>query len=242
MTTTPKAMDLAVQWGGDAPDGRVLLAAATADDVLSVIKAAAGCETTLSQGEATYGRPREALREAAAQYLIDAHFFADAQPERILGVSGLAERSLILTHRRWLLKWLHPDANSQFSDPILMNRVLTASQDLLSASAVEADLLNITLAPLRGPSALHDDQAAGAIVLDPQPSRSETPPDAAEDAADPPPPGRSSVLIATLALIACCVLFLAALDVSEPAAMIGAAQTGLDSDASAVVNVLLKKP
>ncbi|WP_139251615.1 J domain-containing protein [Kaistia soli] len=69
----------------------------------------------------------------ATLYLLVVLFEQETDPSRTLGVPPGAPADLIQDHRKWLLKWLHPDRNANSNLAALSVRVLAASAALSGA-------------------------------------------------------------------------------------------------------------
>lgn len=104
------------------------------DDVLDLIKAAAGCHDTCRELQKLTGRKPEVVRAAAMHYLHVALLFPGAPPARVLGLRGSEAREIALRHKHWLIKWLHPDVNGDVWEAALMARVVTAWNDMAADS------------------------------------------------------------------------------------------------------------
>ena len=100
------------------------------DDVLDVVRIAAGDSNAAGQGaEATGADPAE-VTEAAAFYLQQLLFAPGTDSYRVLGVNPGADDSRIKEHYRWLVRWLHPDRNPDEWEALYADRVNRAWQDL----------------------------------------------------------------------------------------------------------------
>lgn len=99
-------------------------------DVLTLIRIAAGDEATLAKAAAASGEAPQPLVEAALLFLQQALFAADADSYRLLGVPATASQELLKQHHRWLVRWLHPDRQTDDWQAAYMNRVNRAWQDL----------------------------------------------------------------------------------------------------------------
>jgi hypothetical protein len=100
------------------------------DDVLLVIRIAAGDAAAVQAAAGANSEPPARLREAAALYLQQALFCTGADSYRVLGVHAAAPQALIKAHRRWLARWLHPDRDGDDWQTAYMKRVNHAWQDL----------------------------------------------------------------------------------------------------------------
>lgn len=104
--------------------------------VLTVIRVAAGCGTTLKMAAARTGLDHAALQQIASLYLLVALFGDEGDAHRTLGLGAGADAARVHDHRNWLLKWLHPDRNQSQSLSGLSVRVIDASARLVEAHPV----------------------------------------------------------------------------------------------------------
>jgi hypothetical protein len=79
------------------------------DDVLEVIRIAAGCDATLEQAATLFHREPKFVKSAAQFYVLQIVLHPGADCYRMLGVREGAPRDVMRLHLRWLLLWLHPD-------------------------------------------------------------------------------------------------------------------------------------
>lgn len=101
-------------------------------DLLDAIRVASGCPEALETALATTCEPVHVIRAAAAFYLQEMLFFPGASPHRNLGVMAGASKAQTRLHMRWLLRWLHPDHNSDEMATLLAKRVIKAWRDIAS--------------------------------------------------------------------------------------------------------------
>lgn len=101
-------------------------------DVLTLIRIAAGDDATLAEAAAASGETPQRLVEAAVLFLQQALFAAGADSYRLLGVPATASQERLKLHHRWLVRWLHPDRQTDDWQAAYMNRVNRAWQDLRS--------------------------------------------------------------------------------------------------------------
>ncbi|MDD3651623.1 DnaJ domain-containing protein [Immundisolibacter sp.] len=99
-------------------------------DVLALIRIAAADDATLAEAAAASGEAPQRIAEAAVLFLQQALFAAGADSYRLLGVPATASQELIKLHHRWLVRWLHPDRQTDDWQAAYMNRVNRAWQDL----------------------------------------------------------------------------------------------------------------
>ncbi|MBG0809348.1 hypothetical protein IY145_08150 [Methylosinus sp. H3A] len=104
------------------------------DDVLEVIRIAAGCEETLDLAARLFGRDKSYVKAAAEFYVQQMLFFPAADSHRILGVRPGASRDDMRKHMRWLMIWLHPDHAHAEWKTVFARRVLAAWRDAQNRS------------------------------------------------------------------------------------------------------------
>ncbi len=98
------------------------------EGVIDLIKCAGGCTETCTRLALAKQRSPETVRDAAIHFLLLVAFAPDASAERQLGLNpGEATRDAVRLHKRWLVRWLHPDHNKDPWQTVLFNRVLAAS-------------------------------------------------------------------------------------------------------------------
>jgi hypothetical protein len=98
-------------------------------DILTVIKAAAGDEATLAQQAEFHNADVKLVHEAARHYLLTLLMDPKSRGLRIIGLAEDASESEIKDHKRWLLKWLHPDRNSNAWEQALFHKVSAAKAE-----------------------------------------------------------------------------------------------------------------
>jgi hypothetical protein len=108
------------------------------DGMLDVIKIAAGDSATLNPNA---DDPQ--LHNAAIFFLQQALLSNENDNFRLLGLNPNANLDEIREHRRWLLKWLHPDRNHNKWESTLFARVNAAATQLEAAHGMNA-VLNIS--------------------------------------------------------------------------------------------------
>lgn len=98
--------------------------------MLDVIKIAAG-ELPNRDGKLLPGAlTPEQMRQAAVFFLQQALFQAKGDDFRLLGLGPDARREQVRDHKRWLLKWLHPDRNPSRWESQLFLKVSQAAERL----------------------------------------------------------------------------------------------------------------
>ena len=103
------------------------------DGVLSLIKIAAGDESEAMVFPSHISENFEKAHAISVFYLQQVIFHPHSSGHRILGLSSDAGQKEIRDHKRWLLKWLHPDRNQNKWEQHYFKRVLEAAQSLQSA-------------------------------------------------------------------------------------------------------------
>ena len=123
---TRNALDIALQLYRQPALARKVRRDGLPPRLLSVIKIAAGSEDEIVQpAEHTPEEIRE-MREAAIFFLQNCLFQSGGDSYRVLGVERDASSEQMLAHKRWLLKWLHPDRNKNTWEAAYLQRVLMA--------------------------------------------------------------------------------------------------------------------
>jgi hypothetical protein len=102
-------------------------------DVLSVLKAAAGDSETLDHLSIFKNAMPEQLQTAAQFCLRHVIAASIRDPHQALILKSWAEEQNIRDHKRWLLKWLHPDRNPNKWETNLFSIVNGAASQLLGA-------------------------------------------------------------------------------------------------------------
>lgn len=97
-------------------------------DVGTLIRIAAGEAAALDAAEEGTGEPRETLVEASVFFLQQVLFAPSANAYRTLGASPDAPQEQLREHYRWLMRWLHPDRNTDGWEVVYADRVNAAWQ------------------------------------------------------------------------------------------------------------------
>ncbi len=79
------------------------------DDVIVLIRIAAGCPAAAKEAMAATGEPVHLLKEAATFYITQVLLHPGADSYRMLGASSVAPQKELRSNMAWLLRWLHPD-------------------------------------------------------------------------------------------------------------------------------------
>jgi len=96
-------------------------------DVLQLIRIAAQSEEDIAWASRTRARSSDDIREASVMFLQQVLFHPRADSLRLMGLGPNATLVDLHEHRKWLLKWLHPDRNADKWESQLFKRVLDAS-------------------------------------------------------------------------------------------------------------------
>ncbi len=100
------------------------------EDVGQIIRIAAGESAGIDEAVESTGESSETLLDASIFYLQQILFAANGDSYRALGVTKDAPQELLREHHRWLMRWLHPDRNSDGWEVVYADRVNAAWQDL----------------------------------------------------------------------------------------------------------------
>lgn len=103
--------------------------------MLSVIKIAAGSEEEIETPSEHTPEELQEMREAAIFFLQNCLFQSGDDSYRVLGVRPDAAIGEMLAHKRWLLKWLHPDVNRNKWEAAYLQRVLTAWDEITGGTS-----------------------------------------------------------------------------------------------------------
>ena len=109
---------------------RSLRSAPLPDDVLILVRIAAGDEEVTREAAESAGRPRDVVWEAAAFFIEQVLLHPGADSYRVLGATPEAPYGELRRNMALLLKWLHPDSNRQGRRAVFATRVTRAWNDL----------------------------------------------------------------------------------------------------------------
>jgi hypothetical protein len=98
--------------------------------MLLLIKIAAGSEDTCQEASEELQESPQLLRDASVFYLQQVLAKPQLDAYGCLCLAPGAAAAAINLHKRWLLKWLHPDRNSNRWETVLFQRVLGAAEKL----------------------------------------------------------------------------------------------------------------
>lgn len=125
-----RALLLALDFARLPGMARSLRKQALPPDLVELIRIAANCPEAGARAVQSTGVPLAAIRPAVVFYLEQMLFFPGADAYRTLGAAPGAPRDQLNQHRRWLMRWLHPDVNGAERAGQLAARVLKACDDL----------------------------------------------------------------------------------------------------------------
>ena len=108
-----RALDLALELTRDPTLAAAMREQSLPSDTLLVIRIAAGCSDAVQEAVRVTNAPAETLKAAAVLYLQRVLLAPDSDCYRVLGVQPDAPRVEMREHMRWLMKWLHPDRDSE---------------------------------------------------------------------------------------------------------------------------------
>ena len=111
-----------------------LLAAARSrplpDSMLTLLRLAAGDHVMAAHCALASGESETEVVEAAAFFIQQVLFAPGTDSYRVLGVNPHAPDAQLKEHYRWLVRWLHPDRNTDDWDSVYADRVNVAWQTL----------------------------------------------------------------------------------------------------------------
>jgi hypothetical protein len=106
-------------------------------DLLSVLRVVGGSENDRIKASALQDTSPELLRNACAFYLQSLMFGGRSSDKRLLGLPAHFSVETLRLHKRLILKWLHPDVNSNKWENQLCNRVVDAAARLETTEIVK---------------------------------------------------------------------------------------------------------
>jgi len=109
---------------------RTLRSAPLPDDVLKVLRIAAGDEEATRAGAASSARSQQAVREAAAFFVEQILLYPGADSYRVLAAKPDASYAELRRNMAILLRWLHPDRDRCGERTIFAARVTRAWDDV----------------------------------------------------------------------------------------------------------------
>ncbi|KFN45091.1 DnaJ domain-containing protein [Arenimonas oryziterrae] len=128
------------------------------DDMLTLLRIAAREESAILDAIEHSRQSRTEIIEAATFLIQQLMFAPNSDSYRVLGVDPDADAARIKEHYRWLVRWLHPDRNSDEWEAVFADRVNLAWQDLRTPDrrrAYDTQLADLEprIAPPRAPAA-----------------------------------------------------------------------------------------
>jgi hypothetical protein len=109
--TTAEGLNLAVECYRIPSRFRSAMGRRPPEGMLSVIKGAAGDEDTIRPIAEAYKMDQADVQEACKHFLLRILLDPKTKGPGLLGLSENATEEDVKLHKRWLLKWLHPDRN-----------------------------------------------------------------------------------------------------------------------------------
>jgi hypothetical protein len=100
------------------------------DNVLTLLRIAAGDEEAIREASALVGRSHETVHKAAAFFIEQILLSPDADSYRILGATPAASRDELRRNMALLLRWLHPDLDRRGERSMFAARVTRAWEQL----------------------------------------------------------------------------------------------------------------
>ena len=111
---------------------RLLRSAPLPRGVLILFQIVAGDEVATTQASEATGRSCETVRAAAAFFIEQVLLYPEADSYRVLGAEPDASNSELRRNMSLLLRWLHPDRDSQDARSVFAGRVTRAWNDVKS--------------------------------------------------------------------------------------------------------------
>jgi len=124
------ALRLAIDLMNFPAQVRTLRSAPLPDDVLVVLRIAAGDEEAARAGAASSARSQQAVREAAAFFVEQILLYPGADSYRVLATKPDASYAELRRNMAILLRWLHPDRDRCGERTIFAARVTRAWDDV----------------------------------------------------------------------------------------------------------------
>lgn len=128
-----EAIEIALEIYRKPAQARTLHRHAVPSGMLNVIKVAAGTDEEIKALVDDKTAGSMPVKEAAVFYLQQVLMNADGDDFRQLGLRRGASLQDVKDHKRWLLKWLHPDRNGSPWEQVLFGRVKAAADRLEGA-------------------------------------------------------------------------------------------------------------
>lgn len=109
---------------------RQIRSAPLPDGVETLLRIAAGDEEEISKASEVTGRSRAIVREAGAFFIEQILFSPDTDSYRVLGLNPGATSGELRRNMALLLRWLHPDVDTDGKRSVFVGRVTHAWNDL----------------------------------------------------------------------------------------------------------------
>jgi hypothetical protein len=109
---------------------RFVRSAPLPDDVLILLRIAAGDEEAINEAAESAGRSRDVIRQAAAFFIEQMLLYPGADSYRVLGARPEVTYRELRRNMALLLRWLHPDRDRQGERGVFATRVTRAWSDL----------------------------------------------------------------------------------------------------------------
>jgi hypothetical protein len=109
---------------------RLMRSAPLPDGVVMLLRIAAGDNEAINKARDLTARPRAMVREAAGFFIEQIQFSPGTDSYRVLGVNPEATNSELRRNMALLLRWLHPDVDTEGKRSIFVGRVTHAWNDL----------------------------------------------------------------------------------------------------------------
>jgi hypothetical protein len=100
------------------------------EGVITLLRLAGGDQALARQCAEASGETEAQVLAAATFFIQQVMFAPGGDSYRVLGVEADADDTRIKEHYRWLVRWLHPDRNTDDWDNVYADRVNVAWQDL----------------------------------------------------------------------------------------------------------------
>jgi curved DNA-binding protein CbpA len=100
------------------------------EGVVTLLQIAAGDEEKIREAREVTGRSRELVSEAGAFFIEQILFSPDTDSYRVLGLNSKATSSELRRNMALLLRWLHPDVDTDGKRSVFVGRVTRAWNDL----------------------------------------------------------------------------------------------------------------
>jgi hypothetical protein len=111
------------------------------DDLIDLIKCAAGDRETILRITKERNITEDSLVEASKFFLRHVVGSGGSDKRRTLGLPKSASKADVREHRRWLLKWLHPDRNPSKWEAKLFLKVEIAANTLVAEDSKNAKII-----------------------------------------------------------------------------------------------------